>query len=154
MNIEKLLRIYSDQSANMEELLDVALEKQRAIINNQRENLEKFTIKEETCLSKINRKEFERTNCLESIFKEAGMESELANIKDGGDVLNQLKLHTPNDSYTTLLDARTAIRECTKKVSEVNKQNLFLIEQANSIVKQTLSILLSSQKKPLLDRRV
>jgi hypothetical protein len=154
MSIDRLLKIYEDQSENLDELFDNALQKQKAVINNQREGLERFTNLEEQSLSKINRKEHERENCVEKLLNDSGKTHLLNENVSSATILSEIKLLTDADSYNKLFELRRLLKEKTMKIGQINKQNMFLIEQANSIVKQTLNILLTSQKKPILDRRV
>lgn len=154
MNIQRLLKIYEEQSINLDELLSNAQCKQKAVINNQRLELEKYTNLEEQSLSKINRKELERENCIEKIFSDSGKLELLNNKPNSNSIMNEIKSITDEESFNQLLILRESILEKTKSIGELNKQNLFLIEQANSIVKQTLNILLTSQTKPILDRRI
>jgi hypothetical protein len=154
MNTERLIKIYEEQLANINELLDFSLGKQKAIINNQREELEKFTNLEEQALSRINRKEKERSNCIDIIFSNEGKANLLSNGNNTEVILAELKSKLTEDKFKLFSDCRNEIKDKFNRIKEVNSQNLLLIEQANGIVKQTLNILLSTQDKPLLDRRI
>ena len=151
MNAGNLLKIYEEQLKNMDELLKAAVDKQKSIIQNNRVSLEKETKKEETVLSKINRKEVERLEYLQRLFAGVG-KGKVINISEFSE--EQLLTRMSEDELNEFTDLRGKIKELTSKVLGVNQQNKFLIEQANSIVKNVLETILKSQKKPLVDRRV
>jgi hypothetical protein len=154
MKASILLKIYEDQLKNMNDLLAAAVSKQKSVIQNNRLSLEKSTRLEETLLSRINRKEIERMDCLQKFYSNqyGGKNPNVVNLSNLS--IDELKKGLEENEYIELNKLRDSIKEVTARLMGMNQQNKFLIEQANSIVKNTLEIVLKSQKKPIVDRRV
>jgi hypothetical protein len=123
MNTERLIKIYEEQLANINELLDFSQQKQKAIINNQREELEKFTNLEEQALSRINRKEKERSNCIDIIFSNEGKANLLSNGNNTEVILAELKSKLTEDKFKLFSDCRNEIKDKFNRIKEVNSQN-------------------------------
>ncbi|PKL89282.1 MAG: hypothetical protein CVV23_05960 [Ignavibacteriae bacterium HGW-Ignavibacteriae-2] len=154
MNIQSLTKVYEDQLNNLQDLLMAAQLKQKAVIQNNRKTLEIYTLQEESVLTRINRKEQERENFIEKIFNEHNrfnLKEEDVNFENV--IAGLLKLFNPEE-LTKFNSLREEIKFTTQKIKDINFQNKRLIEQANGVIKQTLGILLKSQKKPLLDRKI
>ncbi len=153
MKVHNLLKVYEEQLENLNELKEAALNKQKSIISNKRELIEKFSAREESAMNRISRKEMERANILQSLFGNVLQGYDL--FKSGSDEITSLLKQVAEDKeLSDISELRTRIKLVTEEIKGVNVQNRFLIEQANSIVKQTLAIVLKSQKKPIVDRRI
>ena len=153
MKMENLIKIYQEQLENLEGLLETGISKQKSIVDNSRELIEKYTSQEESFMSKINRKEIERQNMLQSLLAE-NSENIDKMPSDGNELMEVLKKIADEDEMKALYESREAITSAIKEIKGVNQQNRFLLEQANSVVKQTLAVMLKFQKKPIVDRRI
>lgn len=154
MDLERLKNLLSDQDSNIANLLEVALKKQRAVITNDREELEKLNFNEETLLNRVNAIEIERVNFLNNIPSTA--EGQRENISG-----NLMELFLENNrekiddkTYKDITDYSCKLKDKVTQLQNINGQNRFLIEQANNLLKQLLKEILKSQKKPILDRKI
>ncbi|MBN1302504.1 MAG: flagellar protein FlgN [Melioribacteraceae bacterium] len=154
MNIKNLISNYNEQLENLQELLKTATLKQKAIINNERETIEKSTFAEESILNKINKKEQERSLVLRNLIAKNGEPDTARANYTLDEVLTFVQSNSNVEEFEAFMNCRNQIRSEFENIKAVNSQNRFLIEQANSIVKQTLDVLLKSRKKPILDRRI
>lgn len=153
MKIENLIEVYKEQNENLNELLQAALNKQKSVIDNKRDLIDKYTTHEESLMSRLNRKELERQNLLRVIF--ADTKNTAGQLpRDGNELIAALKDLCNENELKLLTEQREAIINLAERIKGVNQQNRFLLEQANSVVKRTLEIMLKYQKKPIVDRRI
>lgn len=154
MDIEKLESVFSEQENNLNNLIDTALRKRNAVIQNNRDDLERINHAEEILLNDLRTKENERVDLLKRMMQ--GPENNVQKIS--GNLMEQFMVKfrgsMQEEEYDKLSLTRERVKEKVDKLTNINKQNTLLIEQANHILKHTLSIILKSQKKPLLDRKI
>ncbi len=149
--ITELLKSLEDQSKNMEMLISAAKEKQTGLVKNNYELIDKANSDEEKVLSAISVQEEKRIKVIEKIYKEglgiAPVDSSLDSL------IAKIESRLSDNVLERIEISRAEIKSKVLEINELNKQNRFLIQQASSLIKNTIAIVTQNKNHALLDRK-
>ncbi len=150
MNIEKLITVLEKQNINLEKLLQSVLEKQIALVNCNNSNIKESVSKEEKLLLSIQVTEEARLKLMEELFNEFNIK----NVRYKLEVLiENIKNKIDNNIIKIISSLEISIKKTIKEIQKINNQNLVLIQQSRSLINETITILLNSKKRAIVDRK-
>ncbi|MFZ1292261.1 MAG: flagellar export chaperone FlgN [Melioribacteraceae bacterium] len=150
MNIEKLITVLEKQNINLEKLLQSVLEKQIALVNCNNNNIKESVSKEEKLLLSIQVTEEARLKLMEELFNEFNIK----NVRYKLEVLiENIKNKIDNNIIKIISSLEISIKKTIKEIQKINNQNLVLIQQSRSLINETITILLNSKKRAIVDRK-
>lgn len=150
MEIKELTASLVNQKNNLALLLDAALQKQRALVNFDYTGLQDSILKEEKAISSVSEGEKGRIAILTELYARHSISN------------NTFKLSEFNEHTKGALDAKSRkqiaitekeLKDLITRVTMVNQQNKFLIENSRAFIKETVSHLLNSRRS-LLDKKI
>lgn len=150
MNIEKLITVLEKQNLNLEKLLQTALEKQIALVNCNNDNIKESVSKEEKILLSIQIAEETRLKLMEELFDEYKIENERYKLEI---LIENIKSKLDSKIYKIIKTLELSIKKTIKEIQKVNQQNLILIQQSRNLVNETITALLNSKKRAIVDRK-
>ena len=134
-------------------LITAAKLKQDVIVKNSYDGLSKVNDTEAALLSELDKVSRNQQKLVSRLF-------EINSIKENGKprilsiLVNDYKdLFNPNQ-LLKINELRLAIRDQVKMLTGLNHKNRFLIEHASSLVKETISLLLKTKRKSIIDRKI
>lgn len=151
MKNNDLLELLKRQAANLDVLLKTILKKQKAIVSNDAAEIENSTAEEEKLLSAVNHAEKERIEFLNDFYTQNSMEVTSFSIED---YLIAVAKNLDIQLQKEFLNFRNTIKETTKKIITINKQNKYLITHSRDLLNDIVSAIFSERKNSLLDRKV
>lgn len=137
----------------IQSLISAAKFKQKVIVQNDYEGLDRVNANESALLSNLDKISRSQQKLVSRLFeinslKENGKPRILSIlVNEYKDLFNPAKLQKINE-------LRLKVRDQVKELTGINHQNRFLIEHASSLVKETISLLLKTRKTSLIDRKI
>jgi len=150
MDIKNLLLLLNTQQNNLNALLEAAIQKQKALVDYENKLLEDAIIKEEKALAQVNFFEKNRIKLLTEIYLQLGIKNNSFRLDE---FISLTKEIIDEKSLAFVKRFETEIKNIVIKISEVNKQNIFLVEHSRAFIKEIVKAIANSQKS-LLDKRV
>ena len=151
MEIKNIFRILVEQKSNLEDLLNITKEKQKSLVNNDRELLDECVSLEEKQISKIKGTEQERIEAIKAFNLKNGfpvdelrISSFVENIKDSIKPENLLKI----------ISLESKLKSTVLAIGDLNQQNVILIQHSRHFISATINALLNTRKSAILDRKV
>ncbi len=134
-------------------LISAAKFKQKVIVQNDYDGLERVNTNESSLLSNLDKISRNQQKLVSRLF-------DINSLKENGKprilsilVSEYKELFNPN-MLKKINELRLKVRDQVKELTGLNHQNRFLIEHASSLVKETISLLLKSRKTSLVDRKI
>ncbi|MGE5432464.1 MAG: flagellar export chaperone FlgN [Syntrophomonadaceae bacterium] len=150
MEIKELATSLANQKNNLAKLLEAALQKQKALVNFDYTGLEDSIVKEEKALSFVTEGEKGRIKILSELY-------EMHAIANKTFKLSEFIEHTRGmldiKAQRQIAVTEKELKELITRVSMINQQNKFLIENSRAFIKETVSHILNARRS-LLDRKV
>ncbi len=150
METKQLAKILKEQEKNLKEFLDAALQKQKGIISQDFEEIQKAIALEEKLLRKINSTEKIRNEFIKEMSIKYSLELNSSSLS-GIIKIYETKQDPNLDVFVKL---QKTLKNLIDKIWQVNWQNRVLIDNARNFIKETIHALNHSNKKPLLDRKI
>ena len=150
METKQLAKILKEQEKNRKEFLDAALQKQKGIISQDFEEIQKAIALEEKLLRKINSTEKIRNEFIKEMSIKYSLELNSSSLS-GIIKIYETKQDPNLDVFVKL---QKTLKNLIDKIWQVNWQNRVLIDNARNFIKETIHALNHSNKKPLLDRKI
>ncbi len=150
MKIEKLLTVLENQKKDLQSLLEVIRKKQEALVSRNTSVLEDVIKQEEKLLLKVQTNEEKRLDTIINIYKELNLSNKnfkianLISVLEGKADENQLKI---------LRGLNHTIKGYISEIMKLNKQNMFLIQHTRQFVSETISAILNTTTKSLIDKK-
>jgi FlgN protein len=151
MKNNDLLVLLKHQAENLNALLKTILKKQKAIVSNNVIEIEKVTTEEERLLSAVNNAEKERIEFLNDYYMQNSIDASSFTIED---YLKTVAKNLDIQLQKEFLRFRNIIKETTKEIITINKQNKYLIIHSRELLNDIVSAIFSERKNSLLDRKV
>lgn len=150
MNIEKLIAVLEKQNINLEKLLQSVLEKQIALVNCSNENIKESVSKEEKLLLSIQLTEETRLKLMEEIFTEFNISNARYKLEV---LLENIKNKIDSNLFKIISSLEISIKKTIKEIQKINQQNLILIQQSRSLINETITAVLNSKNRAIVDRK-
>ncbi|MBK7104413.1 MAG: flagellar export chaperone FlgN [Ignavibacteriae bacterium] len=150
MNIEKLIAVLEKQNINLEKLLQSVLEKQIALVNCRNENIKESVSKEEKLLLSIQLTEETRLKLMEEIFTEFNITNARYKLEV---LLENIKNKIDSNLFKIISSLEISIKKTIKEIQKINQQNLILIQQSRSLINETITAVLNSKNRAIVDRK-
>lgn len=150
---KELYEMLVQEDKIIKSLITLANQKQKAIIQNDYDGLNKVNENESALLSNLDKVSRNQQKLVSRLFdinslEENGKPRILSIlVNDYKDLFNPAQLQKINE-------LRLQVRDKVKVLTGLNHQNRFLIEHASSLVKDTISLLLKTRKTSLIDRKI
>lgn len=150
MKANDLVTALKEQEQNLKQFLECSLNKQKAIVQNDIENLHNLLNSEEKILSQIENNGKKISLVIDKLSKEYGLELEAISLSE---FLNSVQNKSEvNIKVVNLL--RNSIKDLISKSSRINEQNKILIDHSRNFLRETIAVLIGLNKRPLLDKKV
>jgi len=151
MEIKNLIDIIEKEIFALQEMKDIAYAKQSALVNRNQEEVEECIKLEESNIHTVNQIELSRIKTLEGIYQEEDVQ--MTDHKLAGFVkCFENKLEAGVIKY--LHEAENQIKILVRKITDLNRNNLFLIKHSLQFIDSTITTLLGNRERKILDRRV
>ena len=149
MKTNELISALKEQEETLQSFLNCCITKQKVIVQNDINGLHDSLINEEKLLSKIELNGERISTAIENLAKEFGLNLKALSLSEFLNAVNDEK--EINVKVINLL--RNSIKDLINKSSRINEQNKILIEHSRSFLRETIALLISLNKHPLLDRK-
>ncbi len=150
MKTNELVTVLKEQEESLKQFLECSLNKQKAIVQNDIENLHNSLNHEEKILSQIENNGKKISSVIEILANDYGLELEEVSLSE---FLNSVTNKTEiNIKVINLL--RNSIKDLINKSSKINEQNKILIDHSRNFLRETIAVLIGLSKRPLLDKKV
>ncbi|HEX2866343.1 MAG TPA: flagellar export chaperone FlgN [Ignavibacteriales bacterium] len=150
MEIKDLTTSLVNQKNNLSQLLDAALLKQKALVKFDYAGLEDSILKEERALSSVADGEKGRIKILTEIYQKHSISNKTYKLSE---FIEHTKDLLDIKSKKQIAVTEKELKELITRVSMVNQQNKFLIENSRAFIKETVSHILNARRS-LLDKKV
>ena len=150
---KELYDLLEKEDKVIQSLISAAKFKQKVIVQNDYEGLDRVNANESALLSNLDKISRSQQKLVSRLFeinslKENGKPRILSIlVNEYKDLFNPAKLQKINE-------LRLKVRDQVKELTGINHQNRFLIEHASSLVKETISLLLKTRKTSIIDRKI
>lgn len=150
---KELYDLLEKEDKVIQSLISAAKFKQKVIVQNDYEGLDRVNANESALLSNLDKISRSQQKLVSRLFeinslKENGKPRILSIlVNEYKDLFNPAKLQKINE-------LRLKVRDQVKELTGLNHQNRFLIEHASSLVKETISLLLKTRKTSIVDRKI
>lgn len=150
---KELYDLLEKEDKVIQSLISAAKFKQKVIVQNDYEGLDRVNANESALLSNLDNISRSQQKLVSRLFeinslKENGKPRILSIlVNEYKDLFNPAKLQKINE-------LRLKVRDQVKELTGINHQNRFLIEHASSLVKETISLLLKTRKTSIVDRKI
>lgn len=150
MNTFQLQQSLETQLSYLNMLLDSGKYKQKALIGNDMEALQKSLLREEQLLNNV----ISQGENISVAIKNLAAENSLGIIHPSlSEFLNYVN-EEKDTNVKVIKMLQNSIKEMVEKVSITNNQNMTLINHARSFIKEMITNLVGLSKKQILDAKV
>ncbi|MCU7497132.1 MAG: flagellar protein FlgN [Ignavibacteria bacterium] len=150
MEIKELTASLVNQKNNLTSLLNAALQKQKALVNFDYAGLEDSITREEKAIAFITEGEKGRIKILSELYSRYSISNRTFKLSE---FLENTRGLLDAKSQKQIAVTEKELKELITRVSMVNQQNKFLIENSRAFIKETVSRILNARRS-LLDKKV
>ncbi len=150
MKIDKILTVLETQKKDLQSLLEVMKKKQEALVSRNNSALEEIIKQEEKLLLKIQTNEEKRLDSIIEIYQKLNLSNNDFKISN---LLSVLKGRADEKQLKTLQTFNNTIKGYISEIMKLNKQNMFLIQHTRQFVSETISAILNTTTKSLIDKK-
>jgi len=151
MLTEKLSGILESEEALLASILKIAKDKQRALVSNNREGLESCIKEDEKLLPRLKEEETSRIKAVQSIYLIAGKKTDDYSI---GTLIDKFSDDLSDEEKVYLENKRESIKELINTITNLNNQNLYLINHSRQFINETINAIINSADRSILDKKV
>ena len=150
MKTNELVTVLKEQEESLKQFLACSLNKQKAIVQNDIENLHHSLNHEEKIISQIENNGKKISSIIEKLAKDYGLELEAVSLSEFlNSMTNKSEIH-----IKVIILLRNSIIDLISKSSKIKEQNKILIDHSRNFLRETISVLIGLSKRPLLDRKI
>lgn len=150
METKELKESLDNQKKNLTMLLSAALQKQQALVNLDYPGLEEAILKEEKALSSVNEAEKGRLKILGDFYTKHSISNETFRLAE---FIEKTKGMLDKESSGRISASEKELKELITRISTINQQNKFLVENSKVFIKETVSAILNARRS-LLDKKI
>lgn len=151
MDLKELYSSLQKHEKNLNELLETVQKKQIALISMSHQGIEDSIQQEEKLLIRVKEIEKERQSALDNLTLTYNTKFNSTKLSD---VVEKLKNLVSEDELKSLSKFENKIKSLAEMISDVNNQNMFLIQHSKRFINETINTLLSNNKKSIVDRKI
>lgn len=151
MDLKELFESLNKHENNLKELLQSVQKKQIALISISHDGIEDSIMQEEKLLVRIKEIEKERQNALGNLTLTYNVQFDSTKLSD---IVQKLKSFVKEDELKSLSAFEAKIKNLAEMISDVNSQNMFLIQHSKRFINETINTLLTNNKKSIVDRKI
>ncbi len=148
--LKSLIGILEQERDGLKRFCEVALRKQKMLIENNHEEFDACIKEEEALLSKLFRSEKEKGLLLKKIFGRELTKTE-RKLKNLMPVLEKIAQKEDAEKLSKL---KNEIRNYASELERINNQNIFLIKNARQFLIDTINTLMNEKRATLIDRKI
>ncbi len=148
--IKQLISVLEKEKENLKTFCDVALKKQKYLLENNHEAFDATVKEEEVYLSVIYRAEKEKSALLKKIFGRELTKTE-RKLKNLLPVLQKI---ADKEDAEKLAELKTEIKKYASELERINNQNIFLIKNARQFLIDTINALMNEKRASIVDRKI
>jgi FlgN protein len=150
MSINELKSVLEEQQQNLKEFVECAASKQKALVKNDLNELQKALLDEEKLLSKMETTGDKISSAIGELAEEYSLDLETNSISE---FIKAVKYKSEvNVKVIKLL--QNSIRDLISKAIYTNEQNKILIEHSRNFIRETILNLVALNNNQLLDRKI
>lgn len=150
MKIQKLIAVLAKQEINLNNLLQIGIDKKEALVNNKSEVLNEVVASEEQTLLFIQIAEEKRLNLMQDLFSEYNIDNERYKIEI---LVENLKDKVEPKILQDITNYEQGIKKIIGDITRINQLNMVLIQQSRSLINDTIQAVINSSSKSILDRK-
>jgi len=150
MNLQKLITVLKKQQNNLDELHKTALEKQRALVNNDNDALNNSVLKEEKNLLSVQVTEENRLEIMQKLFEEFKIDNERYKLEI---LIEGMTGKVSQKILNGITSLEKKLKHSIKEVTKINNQNMLLIQQSRNLINETIQAVINSSNKSIVDRK-
>ncbi len=151
MESENLITVLRRERKILNELKSIATKKQIALVSNNREHLDECIKSEERMLPLIQKMENERLSAINEMYIDAGKSRKDYHLET---VIEEFAELLPHEIIVEINTIHSEIKIVVEDLMKLNKQNMYLINHSRQFLNETISAILSSSEKSILDKKV
>ena len=150
MKLEKLIAVLDKQEDNLKKLLQSVLEKQTALVNGKSDLIKESVSKEEKILLAVQLTEETRLKVMEDLFVEFKIENKRYKLEV---LVENLTGEINKNILGNISLSERRIKITIREIQKINHQNMVLIQQSRSIINDTITAVLNSKHRSIVDRK-
>lgn len=150
MSLKKIIEILDKQEENLNNLLSVAVKKQKALVSNSNNKLNEVIGLEEKQLLKVQTTEEHRLALMQQIFRKYKIDNERYKLSI---LVEALEGKISELVLKKIRSSETVIKNIIEKISQINTQNILLIEQSRQIINETIKAVVNNSNRSIVDRK-
>ena len=150
MKLEKLIAVLDKQEDNLKKLLQSVLEKQTALVNGKSDLIKESVSKEEKILLAVQLSEETRLKVMEDLFVEFKIENKRYKLEV---LVENLTGKINKNILENISLSERRIKITIREIQKINHQNMVLIQQSRSIINDTITAVLNSKQRSIVDRK-
>ena len=150
MKLEKLIAVLDKQEDNLKKLLQSVLEKQTALVNGKSDLIKESVSKEEKILLAVQLTEETRLKVMEDLFVEFKIENKRYKLEV---LVENLTGKINKNILGNISLSERRIKITIREIQKINHQNMVLIQQSRSIINDTITAVLNSKHRSIVDRK-
>ena len=152
MSVQRLLEQLKQQKANLQNLLKNAKDKQSALVGNNNELLDNVIKNEQKLILAVQNSEKNRLQTITQLNSENGFEEREYRLNK---LIENLEGVLSLEAKEAILKSEKSIRGFIDEITQVNNQNMFLIQHSKQFIDSTLKAVFgNNNKKSIFDRKV
>ena len=150
---KELYEMLQKEEKLVQSLISAAKFKQKVIVQNDFDGLEKVNANESVLLADLDKISRSQQKLVSKLFEINSLkENEKPRVLSI--LVSEYKELFDSNQLRKINELRFKVRNQVKELTGLNHQNRFLIEHASSLVKETISLLLQSRNSSIIDRKI
>ena len=150
MKLQKLISVLAKQEINLNNLLQIGLDKKESLVSNKYEVLNEVVANEEQTLLFIQMAEEKRLNLMHDLFSEYNIDNERYKIEI---LVENLKGKIEPKILQSISDSEKRIKQIIGEITRINQLNMVLIQQSRSLINDIVQAVINSSDRSILDRK-
>ena len=151
MEAENLITVLRREEKILSELKRISNKKQIALVANNRENLDVCIKDEERILPLIQKIEDERLYAIDEFYAENERIRKDYHIETLIEIFTRL---LPDEIVAEIKRIHSEMKILVADLMKFNKQNMYLINHSRQFINETMTAIISSSEKSILDKKV
>ncbi len=148
---KELIKILTELSSKLNEYQELVAAKQKALVENDYQNLESITHSEEKILMAIEQTGRKRVDYMMKLSEKYNLPKNILKLSD---LLEQAEGKMDEESFGSLSALSGEIKEKLHFILRTNEKNRGLIESSRSFIKEIITSVIGMKKRSLIDKKI